>query len=221
VANPFVQKLIWTVLAIGVYVLTVFVPEVGSDLKVIAGLIVGAVWINTKESTRTSVKPPPMGALLVLPLLLGCSGVQLPQSQEALDAKRSLDEVADRLDARLTVARGIFDVASFGLDSACGSSAGEICGKARVTASAVDGYLKAADDAIDLYRETGQHFDDAHKTLQEAERRVGELRTLIASLRQTLTRAKEVPDAVAQGKAPVGGGDDLGPLLQPAEAVTR
>jgi hypothetical protein len=202
VDRAFIQKLIWTVLAIGVYVLTVFVPEVGSDLKVIAGLIVGAVWINAKESARASVRPPPSAGTVAMLLgvvshgvamaiafgaLTACAGVQLPQSQEALDAKRALDDVADRLDSRLTVARGLFDMASFGLDSVCGTTVGEVCSKARVVAGAVDGYLKAADDAIDLYRETGQHFDAAHKALQEAERRVGEMRALVTSLRQTLT----------------------------------
>jgi hypothetical protein len=188
VQSAFIQKLVWTVLAIGVYVLTVFVPDVASDLKLIAGAIVGAVWVarpgdaKLLEVGRKSIAP-----IACALLMLGCSGVQLPQSQEALDAKHALDDVADRLDSRLTVARGLYDIASFGLDSVCGTAVGEVCSKARVVAGAVDGHLKAADDAIDLYRETGQHFDAAHKALQEAERRVGEMRALVTSLRQTLT----------------------------------
>jgi hypothetical protein len=101
VDRAFIQKLIWTVLAIGVYVLTVFVPEVGSDLKVIAGLIVGAVWINAKESVRTSVRPPPSsGSLIVLccvlPLLASCATLRdiKPVARDVNNIARELCEAS-------------------------------------------------------------------------------------------------------------------------------
>jgi cytochrome b len=70
VDRAFIQKLIWTVLAIGVYVLTVFVPDVSSDLKVIAGLVIGAVWINAKDNAKAAVM---LLALCSLPLVNACA----------------------------------------------------------------------------------------------------------------------------------------------------
>lgn len=161
-------------------------------------MLLGKEWFPQSEhAQRTySRRPPPnvVGCLFLVALvpivvmLTGCADVQLPQSQDAIDAKRALDDVADKLDARLSVARGLFDVANAGVLWVCGAEVvSERCSEARAVADGVGGYLKAADDAIDLYRETGQHFDDAMKVLKEAEESVGKLRTLVADLKRGLT----------------------------------
>lgn len=121
---------------------------------------------------------------------IGCAGMQMPldsMNPEAARAKSALDKVADRLDDRLTVARGAYAVADGGLNFACNlGMSGKICTNARKVSEYADGLLKGADDAIDLYRETGQHFDAAMKKLEDAERRVVELRALVESLKRSL-----------------------------------
>lgn len=162
------------------------------------GLLGKEMFAQSDHAQQTfSKRPPPIDkvgvlwlALLVAPAALyfgGCAGMQLPQSQEALDAKTELDNVADRLDARLTVARGLYDIASYGLDGVCSPTPSKACSEARVVLNVVGGHLKNADDAIDYYRETGTRFDAAHNALKEAERRVGELRSLVAKLREAFT----------------------------------
>jgi hypothetical protein len=97
--RAFIQKLIWTVLAIGVYVLTVFVPEVGSDLKLLAGLIVGAVWVARPgdakliEVARKSIAPVAI-ALPLMFLLGGCAswGDVKPVARDVNNIARDLCE---------------------------------------------------------------------------------------------------------------------------------
>jgi predicted S18 family serine protease len=135
---------------------------------------------------------------------IGCASmpkVQLPESAEMRETKSKLDEVADKLDARLEVAKGAFVLADQGLSFACSlGMSGKVCTNARKVAEVVQGHLKNADDAIDLYRETSQHFDAAMQALEMAERRVGELKTLVQSLRK----------GFAAGEEPDGGDEDAG-----------
>lgn len=116
-------------------------------------------------------------------LVSACSHMQLPVSQEMLDAKHQLDEIADKLDATLSVVQGSLVIAKMGIDSLCAAMPGSpVCDRAREVQSAAEGYVKAADDAIDFYRETGTGFDAAMKALNEAGRRVAEFRKLAESL---------------------------------------
>jgi hypothetical protein len=133
-----------------------------------------------------------MRSIVLAFVVLTCSSCAsvpkfLPDStQEAREAKGDLDAIADRLDDRLTVARGAFAIADQSLLWACGLGVGKaVCQNARVVLEAVDGHLKGADDAIDLYRSTGQHYIQALEKLEDAERRVREVRALVESLKKS------------------------------------
>jgi hypothetical protein len=113
----------------------------------------------------------------------------LPDStQAAREAKGDLDAIADRLDDRLTVARGAFAIADQSLLWACGLGVGKaVCQRARVVLETVDGHLKGADDAIDFYRANGTHYIQAIEKLEDAERRVREVRALVESLKRSIS----------------------------------
>lgn len=143
-------------------------------------------------------------ALLISSALPGCASfpkVQLPESAEMQEAKSALNKVADKLDARLEVAKGAFAMADNGLMFACNlGMSGDVCTKARKVAEFTEGLIKGADDAIDHYRETGTGFDAAMKKLEDLERRVGELRSLVESLKRGIASGEE-PDGGVIGEA--------------------
>lgn len=71
-ASPFVQKLIWTALAVGVYALTAVpgMAGVAEPLKVLAGLIVGAAWVARPGDAKAAIM---LLALCTLPMLHACA----------------------------------------------------------------------------------------------------------------------------------------------------
>jgi hypothetical protein len=220
VDRAFIQKLIWTVLAIGVYVLTVFVPEVGSDLKVIAGLIVGAVWINAKESARTSVKPPPIsqtGGMLLSVLVYGvtmasvtlggyaCAGSPADAALQNRLAANDLRDTVNEASDTLAQAHGAlpFICAYFGEQSAACMSLQD---GYRITASAIDTVHRG----IDLLDAVGV---GAEQTRVAAERVLSEAKAFGSAVQRT---GDEVQNAVAKQADGSGGGPGGPSAEQPA-----
>jgi hypothetical protein len=224
VDRAFIQKLIWTVLAIGVYVLTVFVPEVGSDLKVIAGLIVGAVWINAKESARASVKPPPVPAKPgdwlepLVPLLshatamsiafgalTACAGTPADTALQNRLAANDLRDTVNEASDTLAQAHGAlpFICAYFGERSAACMSLQD---GYRITASAIDTVHRG----IDLLDAVGV---GAEQTRVAAERVLSEAKAFGSAVQRT---GEEVQNAVAKQADRSGGGPGGPSAEQPA-----
>lgn len=213
--NPFVQKLIWTVLAIGVYVLTVFVPEVGSDLKVIAGLIVGAVWINTKDSGRSSVRPPPSAGTLI-PLFSHAAAMSIAfgalTACSQLPAPNDAAAEAAKMRASLAEVKGALDFAEPAIEMLCAIKPVEQCGTAR-----------------DMLHTLAAAHDVAVGTLNTAESLGAVIgsREVAAALQQSkalgaavLALGNEVARAVDQGPDRVAPAEPSGqPSASPAEVA--
>lgn len=123
-SSPFIQKLIWTVLAVGVYALTA-VPgmgDVAEPLKVLAGLIVGAVWVARPgdakliEVARRSIPPAAVIALVLLvPQLQACAGT--PDTREVIEGARRAEESMERMCEELARTKALREDVHDALDS--------------------------------------------------------------------------------------------------------
>lgn len=216
-ANPFVQKLIWTVLAIGVYVLTVFVPDVASDLKLIAGAIVGAVWVARPgdakliEVARRSI--PPIACVF---LLLGCAGSPADAAlQNRLEANALRAEVNEASDV-LAQAHGAlpFVCAYLGPDSAACLTLED---SYRVLASAVD----TAHRGIDLLDAVGvgavQTRAAVERVLSEAEAFGASVKRAGEEVQYAIEGHRRDRDAGGEG---LGRGVEPSPEAAPAEGAS-
>lgn len=217
--SAFAQKIILTVLAVGIYALCAWPPMavVAEVLKVLAGLIVGAVWITKpgdgalveagKQAMRRSV--PPVAIVLAVLLLGGCAGTPDQAAQNRIDANALRDQVNEASDT-LEQAFGAlpFICAYVGPDSAACAALEDTY---RVLASAVD----TTHRGIDLLDAVGV---GAEQTRAAAERVLAEAKLFGAAVARS---GEEVANAIEADRRDRGPGGAVperpAPEAAPAE----
>jgi hypothetical protein len=130
--SAFWQKIVWTVLAVGIYALTA-VPgmgDVSEPLKVLAGLIVGAVWVARPgdakliEVARRSIPPAaealliiafPLAGTLALMQLTACAGT--PDTREVIEGAKRAERGLEHLCAELARTKPLREEAGDALDA--------------------------------------------------------------------------------------------------------
>jgi len=217
-----VQKMVWTVLAVGIYALTAWPPMAGvaEALKVLAGLVVGGVWLPRPGDgaemarLRKSV-PPALEALFLIAFptlgvlaasqIVACAGTPEQATQNRIAANALRDQVNEASDA-LTLAHGALPIvcAHLGPDSSACTTLEDTY---RVLASAVD----TAHRGIDLLDAVGIGGEELRES---AERVLSESKAFGASVARL---GSEVADVLDENRR--RGSDAAGsPAQQPAEA---
>lgn len=111
--SAFVQKIILTVLAVGIYALSALpaLKDVALLLQPVAGLLIGAAWITKPgdgqlvEAGKQAIRSrsvPPIALALPLVFLIGCAGANvdpaLANRMAANDLRAQVNEASDQLE---------------------------------------------------------------------------------------------------------------------------
>lgn len=124
--KAFVQKLVWSVLGIGVYVLSTWkqVEGIAELLKMAAGGMLTSPWVARpgdgaliaagKEAVRKSMAPAAFTACALL--FMGCATAPTPR--EALEGAKRAQESLDRMCEELERTRPLREEVTDGLDTA-------------------------------------------------------------------------------------------------------
>jgi len=212
--NPFAQKIILTVLAVGIYVLSALpaLAPVALLLQPLAGLIIGAAWVTkpgdgalvaeAKAARSSKRPPPPAGALLVLAVLL--LGVGCGQGLSPRDARMAASQMRDDL-ARVG---GVIEFARNAQPLLCSLQPGELCDTVTDSILVIVAAHKAAQTAVDVVEVSGVASDQIAMQVRACLEQAHALGETVKVF------GKAVADAMGQERSR----DSVGPVLQPPAA---
>jgi hypothetical protein len=230
----FIQKIVLTVLAVGIYALSALplLQAVALLLQPIAGLLVGAAWITKPgdgalvaeaKKARASKYPPPVPAkpgdwleplVPIVVLVLSAQAIACAGMDKAVaDAQAARDRAqasATAMRSDLSAARGVLDAFSTSVTVLCSFQRVEQCAAAEDTVRVLEAALKTASQAVDVAESAGI----AMPVLAQQVATVAEQAKALGATVQALGEA--VAYAVDEAKAPMAGRDGLAPLLQRA-----